>query len=539
MKSLSKIILITIITYSLQFFTIDSTHKFILDKNNRPSIFHGVNVVYKLPPYIPDTEKFDPLYSLSKEDIKIMKKLGFNFVRLGIIWESVEKEEGKYDMEYLNKMEEIINNLGKNGIYTMIDNHQDCFSRNFCGEGVPYFYLDKIGYDKKCDANILSRLLGLFNICKPMSSFNFRYDDNNLHLIEDCKTENFLQYHFTPDFISAYKSFYENKYNIQEKFVEFWKVISNKFKNNEYVIGYDLWNEPFPGGIFNDLSKLIPSNPDNKQVLPLYRKVDKEIRKINPNYILFFENTPFPDNYPIFGGLILGKFNETPSDKNNNQVYNIHSYCCLAGASVCEEGEPILEHSKTTCLKYHNKKIKKNTKAAEELNVPLFLSEFGACSDSENCYNEIINVVKGCEKNFVSWAYWNYKPYGDHTTSAIKIVDKEGIFNLNGTVQYIKEKSLSRSYIQYYQGYPISFNYFDDSDTDFESEFIYNDNITEGTILYFNKEFFYQKGFSLKVFDDKGNLVDGEFKVFDENYIDIKLKAVLNGKKVKVVFKKN
>jgi hypothetical protein len=169
----------------------------------------------------------------------------------------------------------------------------------------------------------------------------------------------------------------------------------------------------------------------------------------------------------------------------------------------------------------------------------MFLTEFGACSDSKACYNEILSVVKITEENFISWSYWNYKPYGDHTTSAIKIVDKEGIFNLNGTVQYIKEKSLSRSYIQYYQGYPISFNYFDDSDTDFESEFIYNDNITEGTILYFNKEFFYQKGFSLKVFDDKGNLVDGEFKVFDENYIDIKLKGVLNGKKVKVVFKKN
>ena len=45
--------------------------------------------------------------------------------------------------------------------YTMIDNHQDVFSRNFCGEGVPYFYLDKIGYDKQCDANILTKLLGL------------------------------------------------------------------------------------------------------------------------------------------------------------------------------------------------------------------------------------------------------------------------------------------------------------------------------------------------------------------------------------------
>ncbi len=103
------------------------------------SINIRVNVVYKLPLYIPDTDKFDTLYSLSKEDIKIMKELYFNFVRLGINWESVEKEEGKYDMEYLNKMEEIINNLGKNGIYIMIDNHQNCFSRNFCGEGVPYF----------------------------------------------------------------------------------------------------------------------------------------------------------------------------------------------------------------------------------------------------------------------------------------------------------------------------------------------------------------------------------------------------------------
>ena len=48
-----------------------------------------------------------------------------------------------------------------------------------------------------------------------------------------------------------------------------------------------------------------------------------------------------------------------------------------------------------------------------------------------------------------------------------------------------------------------------------------------------------EKGSVKGVFDDKGNLVDGEFKVFDENYIDIKMKGVLNGKKVKVVFKKN
>ncbi len=79
-------------------FKLSSSKKFILDKYNRYIIFHGVNIVYKLPPYLPNTEKFDGQYSLTfNEDIKILKKLGFNFVRLGIIWEAVEKKEGEYD----------------------------------------------------------------------------------------------------------------------------------------------------------------------------------------------------------------------------------------------------------------------------------------------------------------------------------------------------------------------------------------------------------------------------------------------------------
>jgi hypothetical protein len=34
-------------------------------------------------------------------------------------------------------MQDIINNLGEQGIYTIVDCHQDLFSRYFCGEGVP------------------------------------------------------------------------------------------------------------------------------------------------------------------------------------------------------------------------------------------------------------------------------------------------------------------------------------------------------------------------------------------------------------------
>ena len=255
-------------------FSIDSTKSFILDNEGRYSVFHGVNVIIKLPPYLPDLDKFDPLNSLNTEyDLKTMKKMGFNMVRLGVIWEAVERQPGVYDMDYLQKVEEIINTLGKNGIYTMVDAHQDAFSRNFCGEGVPYFYTNELGYDKKCNANIVTQFLGLVGTCKNLDYFNFSYDENGLPVIDDCKKYSFIEYHFLAEFSSAYKKFYENVNNIQEKFVEFWKVVATKFKGNKYVLGYDLWNEPSPGGFLEDFKNIIPGRPDLYSVLPLYKNI--------------------------------------------------------------------------------------------------------------------------------------------------------------------------------------------------------------------------------------------------------------------------
>ena len=518
-------------------FKLSKDNRFILDDTGRATIFHGVNVVVKLPPYIPNTDKFDPLNSLTSEDIKYMKQMGFNLVRLGIIWESVERKEGEYDIAYLQKMKALVNQLGENGIYTMIDAHQDVFSRKFCGEGVPYFYTEKIGYENKCKSSAIAQILHWINVCKPMDSYGFRLDENGLPLVEDCKTHNFVDYHFAPEMTSAYKSFFDNKYNIQDKFAKFWQVVAKEFKGNKYVVGYDLWNEPFPGGLFDNIWLLWPDKADMEQLLPVYQKVDKAIREVDPNYILFFENMPFPDNIPLFGGLQLGKFTKRPAGDNNPQVYNVHNYCCLSGPTVCSGPEPDLETAKKKCPEYHKKKVEQNLKDATKIKTPLIISEFGACSDSEACYHEILSVVKAAEPNFVSWAYWMYKPFGDHTTSAIALVEKEGIYNKDGTIQAVKEKGLSRAYVQYYQGTPVSFKFTNDN-TNFETVFQYDSGVSKGTRIYFNKKLYYGNGYNLSVTNEatKENVAvtvtnDGE------NYVDITgIPSGLNGKKVKITF---
>lgn len=111
------------------------------DEFGRHVILHGTNVVFKIDPFIPDLDSdFDPENSLTVEDIEDLQKWGVNMVRLGVTWESVERQMGVYDQAYLDKIEILINRLGEKGILTMLDAHQDLLTRFACGEGMPDFY---------------------------------------------------------------------------------------------------------------------------------------------------------------------------------------------------------------------------------------------------------------------------------------------------------------------------------------------------------------------------------------------------------------
>jgi endoglycosylceramidase len=56
-------------------------------------------------------------------DIADLKSWGFNFVRLGVMWEAVETSPGVYDEAYLAKVDALITRLGKAGLYTLVDAH--------------------------------------------------------------------------------------------------------------------------------------------------------------------------------------------------------------------------------------------------------------------------------------------------------------------------------------------------------------------------------------------------------------------------------
>lgn len=497
-------------------------NSYLLDKEGRVRVYHGVNIVYKTTPYHPELKKFDPLLSLSKEDYQYLKNFGFNVVRFGIIWEAVEISPGIYDKNYLKKIKEIMIEFKKNHIFVIFDSHQDLFTRLFCGEGTPKFYAKLLSYKTKCDSNVFSRIFELAGVCIPLSKFNWDYDDEGMPLLKNCM-ENFRLYHQSPELTTMYQSFYDNMNGVQDRYIDYWKVVMANFKDFDNIIGFDLWNEPFPGNVWSNPSQVIPGHADNNQILPFYKKLDKELRKINKNFNFMFQATPFPDVIPFLGGLSLGYFKNTPNDaEKKNQTFNTHLYCCAASLTMCEKGEPSFKDASTICKTYHKKKLKADKKNADLLQVPLIITEFGACSDTPACYQENINLVEAADQYFTSWTYWQYKPYNDYTTSADS--DLEGLFYSNGDVQVNKVLALSRPYFMAYQGTP-SFSQFFESEERYETRFVIKREILANSVLFVNDEYFYVKNGGFEVFVACGGRKQQEFELvnYQKFYYEVKI----------------
>ena len=58
----------------------------MVDSFGRERYFHGINVVVKGPPWIPNTQKFSSDWSFTDEDMKLLNELGVNVVRYECIY---------------------------------------------------------------------------------------------------------------------------------------------------------------------------------------------------------------------------------------------------------------------------------------------------------------------------------------------------------------------------------------------------------------------------------------------------------------------
>lgn len=127
-------------------------------------------------------------------------------------------------------------------------------------------------------------------------------------------------------------------------------------------------------------------------------------------------------------------------------------------------------------------------------------TEFGACFNSLECYTEVTNSCDAFDSKLASWAYWQYKSFGDFTTTG---GTAEGMFNEDGTPQALKVKAIARTYAFAYQGLPQS-SYFSSRSGAYTTTYTVDKNVTANTQVFFNKDVFYPNGYKWTMFHAEG-----------------------------------
>lgn len=200
------------------------------------------------------------------------------------------------------------------------------------------------------------------------------------------------------------------------------------------MVGFDPFNEPLVSwkGIMSLLFEIFPGNMDKHELTPIYERIFEKYQEADKDNMMWFEPAQFPDELP---GIVwnLG-FKKPPGGEigSPNHVLNDHTYCCQLNPKICAEtGEPQADTAKE-CYDWHKKRVGTRSTDAKKLGIPLVISEFGACMDSADCAREIDQVAEVSDQELASWAYWEFKPFHDLTTSAGD--RSEGFYNFDGSL---------------------------------------------------------------------------------------------------------
>lgn len=395
----------------------------IIDSHGRERILTGINVCDK-GQYVEGGRR---IYGKqwNKGLAADLREHGMDLIRLGITWDAVEPEPGKYDESYLDFIADILDECAEAGVYVFLDMHQDLFSGTDlnCGDGAPKW----------------ATLTG-----------KYKYQPTKIVWAEG--------YFWGKAVHTAFDSFWNNaEFNgkgLQVWFEEMWSHIIERFGEHPAVIGFDFFNEPFPGSsggkVFREIIKKLVSTTvldgsiskkklfelasksddparaldlysgkhlrkitssaddiiktfDTKKYFPFINKMTRAARRCGSNKFVLLENSyysnlgiPYSCPRPVLGG-----------KRDENVIFSPHAYDFMVDtpsykyASNDRVGSIFEEHRRSQL----------------RLGVPVIVGEWGGFTEGDEWFPHIEFLLNLFDSYKWSNTYWTY--FGGFTDTEV------------------------------------------------------------------------------------------------------------------------
>ncbi|HEX3344649.1 MAG TPA: cellulase family glycosylhydrolase, partial [Polyangiaceae bacterium] len=228
--------------------------RWLTDAEGRVLLVHGVNVVAKEAPYYPSAEGF------SDADAAWLADNGFRVVRVGILATGLMPTPGVVDAGYIQQVAATVSTLAAHDVYSLLDFHQDGWGPSVGSDGFPA-WMTLIG-DAVNDTD---------------AGFPLYYQQN-------------------PALQQAFQSFWDDATGpddagLQDDYATMFSAVATQFAREPHVLGYDLFNEPWPGTTWSACLNDANGCPslDTGELGPAYAKAIAAIRAAGDQHLVFGE----------------------------------------------------------------------------------------------------------------------------------------------------------------------------------------------------------------------------------------------------------
>jgi len=268
----------------------------IYDDQGRQVLLHGVNY-NALGDYYIDQPQYPAPILPKASDFPQMAALGANSVRLLLSWSKVEPQPGVYDEVYLAQVRSQIEQAAAQGLYVIVDMHQDAWGK----------FVATRGTSDVCLPPLLENAIGWDGAPEWATITNG---------LTTCRIQ---QRELSPAVQAAFTNFYLDTQGIQTRFIAMWQHVVSEVAPYQNVVGYDLFNEPNPGFLV-EADAITYLSAFYTRLVTAIRSA--EAAQPTPvQHIIFFE----PDIIWSLLGITLPTLPIFTDDKN--LVFAPHFYC--------------------------------------------------------------------------------------------------------------------------------------------------------------------------------------------------------------------
>lgn len=376
--------------------------RWLVDPQGRVVIVHGLNLVWKHAPYAPPATA----EGFTARDARWLARHGFNAARVGTLWAGLTPTTpGVADPAYLDRVQRVLDLLARRKVWVQLDMHQDQWHEQYGGEGVP--------------AWAAARQLP-FSLAPPVNA-------------------PFPTGYWTPEVSSTFDDFWANRRGLLDGWTAAWRVAAQRWRDQPYLMGYDLLNEPWMGTEWPVcLATGCPASYA-AELQPAMEAGLRAVREVDPDNLVWWEPQQFAGGQPqdtFYTGV--------PGE--DQLGFSWHNYC----PDVFLQSQGVPGGDVESCTAFSDGRQRHALDQAERMDAVAMMSEWGAT----DTVRALEIDAAAADRHLMGWTHWAYKHWADPTTAD----GDQGLFEDDadlGSLKQDKARVLVRTYAQAVAGTPL------------------------------------------------------------------------------------